>query len=249
MAPAIDRARAVAVTRTRLRLSGGARRIEIGANLRSALEGAVAARELSGPAQATLRAQPYRDNTPEERAAREYQIELVAWQLDRAADLAEMRLAHLEAITTRDDAEAELARCADGVEGTLHWFEYYAWGQDPREDSPLPVTPFALFPFQDRYIRWIESLVFGRRASGMVEKARGMGATVGAINWIVKQWRFRDGFSAMLTSATEDLVDSQKDPDTLFEKIRFQIRLLPPWMLPASFNLDRDLTHLNIANM
>src|SRR5262245_16484355 len=123
MASVIDRARAVAVTRTRLRLSGGARRIEIGATLRSALEGAIASRELIGEAQDTLRAQVYRDNTPEERAARDYQIELVAWQLDRAADLAEKRLAHLEAITTRDDADDEIAKCSAGVEGTLHWFE------------------------------------------------------------------------------------------------------------------------------
>ena len=79
MAPSDSaRARAVAVTRTRLRLSGGANRIEIGALLRSALEDAIAARELIGPAQESLRVQPYRDNTPEERAAREYQIELVA---------------------------------------------------------------------------------------------------------------------------------------------------------------------------
>jgi hypothetical protein len=248
MAAVIDRARAIAVTRTRLRLSGGARRIEIGSNLRSALENAIAARELIAPAQEALRAQPFRDNTPEERAAREYQIELVAWQLDRAADLAEKRLAHLEAIATRDDADAELARCAAGVEGTLHWFEYYAWGYDPREDSPLAITPFGLFPFQERYVRWIESLVFDRRASGLVEKARDMGATVGAINWSVKQWRFHDGFSALLSSATEDLVDSQKDPDTLFEKVRFQIRLFPPWMLPRGFDLEKGLTYMNIAN-
>jgi len=193
MAPVTERDRAVAVTRTRLRLSGGARRIEIGATLRSAIEGAIAARELIGPAQDTLRAVAYRDNTPAERAAREYQIELVAWQLDRAADLAERRLAHLESITTRDDADEELARCAAGVEGTLHWFEYYAWGYDPREDSPLAITPFALFPFQERYIRWLESLVFDRRASGLVEKARDMGATVGAINWVDKRWLFRPG--------------------------------------------------------
>jgi hypothetical protein len=248
MAPVIDRRRAVEVTRTRLRLSGGARRIEIGAALRSALEGAIAARELIASAQETLRAQPYRDNTPEERAAREYQIELVGWQLDRAADLAEKRLGHLESITTRDDAEAEIAKCSMGVEGTLHWFEHYAWGYDPREDSPLAIMPFALFPFQVRYVEWLESLVFGRRASGLVEKARDMGATAGAINWIVKQWRFRDGFSAMLTSATEDLVDSQKDPDTLFEKVRFQIRLLPLWMLPSGFDLEKGLTYMNIAN-
>jgi phage terminase large subunit len=56
------------------------------------------------------------------------------------------------------------------------------------------------------------------------------------------------GFSAFVVSAIEDLVDSSKDPDTLFEKIRFQLRLTPSWMLPKGFNLLRDLNHMNIAN-
>src|SRR5262245_9192257 len=242
------RAREVEIIRSRLRVRFPRKNQGIGHALQSALDTAIAARELIEQTQDTLRRQPYRDNSPEERAAREYQIELVEWQLNRAADLAEQRLAHLDASTTRERVEAEIAKCADGVEVTIYWFEHYAWGLDPREDSPLAVMPFALFPFQDRYARWLESLVFERRASGLVEKARDMGATIGALNWIVKQWLFRKGFTAMLTSATEDLVDSKKDPDTLFEKVRFALRLLPGWMLPVGFDLERDLTYMNIAN-
>ena len=52
----------------------------------------------------------------------------------------------------------------------------------------------------------------------------------------------------MLTSATEDLVDSKKDPDTLFEKARFGIKLFPEWMLPVGFDVNKDLTYMNIAN-
>ena len=220
----------------------------LGANLESALETAIAARDLIAPAQKLLREQPLRDGTAVERDAREYQIELVAWQLKRAAEIAEKRKAYLEKIITPAEIEAELARCENGVEGTLHWFEYYAWGFDPRPDAPLQVQPLSLFDFQKRYVRWLEGMVFDQRTSGLVEKSRDMGATVIALAWADKQWLFREGFSAMLSSATEDLVDSKKDPDTLFEKVRFQLRLLPNWMLPAGFNLDRDMPYMNIAN-
>lgn len=217
----------------------------LGAPLRTALESASSARALIEPAQAVVRAQPLRDGSEIEIAAREYQVELIAWQLERAYAIAEKRIAYLDSIRTQKQIDDELARCeAD----TVHWFEYYAWGFDPRPDAPLAVQPFGLFDFQIDYVRWLESLVFDRRASGLVEKARDMGATIGALNWCVKHWRFREGFSAMLTSATEDLVDSKKDPDTLFEKIRFALRLLPPWMLPEGFNLERDLPYMNIAN-
>ncbi|HKS27811.1 MAG TPA: hypothetical protein VJS44_08330 [Pyrinomonadaceae bacterium] len=221
-----------------------------------ALEAARDARLLIEEAQKSLIAARDRAKTELERNAKQYQIDLVKWQLTRAADLAEMRLKHLAAIRTQEDVDAELARCADGIEGTIHWFNYYAWGYDPREDAPLKVMPFAVcadsldmaFGFQERYLRWLEALTFEERTSGLVEKARDMGATVGAIDWVVKQWRFRSGFSAMLQSANEDLVDSKKDPDTLFEKVRFQIRLLPLWMLPGGFSLDRDMPYMNIAN-
>ncbi len=119
---------------------------------------------------------------------------------------------------------------------------------DPREDSPLSVMPFDPFPFQENYLRWLEELVFGKKTSGLVEKSRDMGATVAALNWCIKHWLFRPQFSAMLASATEDLVDSKKDPDTLFEKVRFQLRLTPSWILPRGFDLSRDMPYMNIAN-
>lgn len=233
----------------RARLVRDYRSVELGSGLVSALEAAAGARDLIGPAQQILRAQPYRDGTDVERAAREYQIDLVEWQLVRAAEIAERRLSYFEQLATEDQIDAELEKCAaGGVEGTIHWFEYYAWGFDPRPDSPLQIQPFGLFGFQDQYICWLESLVFSQRASGLVEKARDMGATVSALNWAIKQWRFRAGFTCFVSSANEDLVDSKKDPDTLLEKVRFQIRLLPLWMLPVGFDVDRDMPYMNIAH-
>ena len=217
-------------------------------HLREALQGCLDARALVAPEQAKVRALIRSADTQVERAYREYQYTLINLQIERAAKVAEKRLRLLDSLTSEGDYERERELCRDGSEGTLHWFQMYAWGIDPREDSPLSVMPFDPFPFQENYLRWLEELVFGKKTSGLVEKSRDMGATVGALNWCVKQLLFRPHFSAMLASATEDLVDSKKDPDTLFEKVRFQLRLTPSWMLPGGFNLQRDLPYMNIAN-
>jgi hypothetical protein len=216
--------------------------------LRLALEACKDARALIPLEQEKTRALIDAAGCETERAFRRYQFDLVKLQIERAAEASETRLAVLDSLKSEADFEHEREKCAAGVEGTIHWFEMYAWGFDPRDDSPLQVMPFYPFEFQRNYLRWLETLVFEKRTSGLVEKARDMGATVGALNWTVKQWLFRPYFSAMLASATEDLVDSKKDPDTLFEKVRFQLRLTPSWMLPEGFDLARDMPYMNIAN-
>jgi hypothetical protein len=217
-------------------------------SLREALDACVAARALILPEQENTRRLIEAAENDTERDFRRYQFDLVKLQIERAAEAAEARLALLDSLHSEADYERERERCRNGVDGTIHWFENFSWGFDPRDDSPIQVMPFYPFEFQRNYLRWLETLVFEKRTSGLVEKARDMGATVGALNWTVKQWLFRPHFSAMLVSATEDLVDSKKDPDTLFEKVRFQLRLTPSWMLPKGFDLTRDTPYMNIAN-
>lgn len=180
-------------------------------------------------------------------AAHQWQFDTVAAQLTRASDIAAERLHHLAVVEMGGAAgmKQELLKCKGD---TLYWFKWWAWSLDPRQDAPLAITPFVPFPFQENYLRWLKDIVFVERTSGMVEKTRDAGATVGFLLWVVKQWLFRDHFSAFLTSATEDLVDSQKDPDTLFEKVRFQLRRTPSWMLPVGFKLKRDMPYMQINN-
>lgn len=176
---------------------------------------------------------------------REYQIWLVEQQLKRAHDLAQERQNYLSQIRTANDVENELKKCA---EDRQHWFKYYAWGFDPRPDSPLNTIPLDLFPFQQRYIDWLDYLVFRTRQSGVVPKSRDMGATEIALRWAVHNWLFRESFEVLLLSRTEDEVDSKNDVNTLFEKVRFQIRLLPEWMLPDGFSLDKGMPYMLIKN-
>lgn len=183
-----------------------------------------------------------------EKAFREYQFNLVALQLNRAADAAENRLRLFESLKSEGDCEAEKQKCAEGQTGTLYWFENYAWTFDPRETSPISVIPLIVFPFQTEYIRWLEMLTFLRRSSGLVEKCRDAGATEVTLRWVNKQWLFRPDFSAMILSRKEDMTDSKKNMDTLFEKVRFQMRLTPSWMMPEGFDTSRDMPYMNISN-
>jgi hypothetical protein len=213
----------------------------ITANLRDVLQSCVKARGLIESEQAKILPLIRDAANPIEEAARQYQHDLIALQLNRAADIAEKRLRYIRGIT---DFAAENQKCA---EDTVHWFEYYAWTVDPRVPA-LSVMPLGLFPFQERYIAWLDSITFDLQSSGVVEKSRTMGATEIALRWMLKHWRYRDNFFGMPLSANEDLVDSKKDPGTLFEKLRFQLRLLPSWMLPKGFDLNRDMPFMQLSN-
>ncbi len=177
---------------------------------------------------------------------REYQLRYVEKYLTRAEDIAKRRQAYLAQIETDEDVETELEKVRGDI---LHWFEMYAWGYDPRARTPLSIIPFALFPKQREYVQWLDNMVFHRRASGIVEKSRDEGATETTVRWGVYHWLYREGFSMLLSTRKEDEVDSKKNQNTLFERIRFQIRLLPTWQLPDGFDTERSmLSTMKLAN-
>lgn len=216
---------------------------EANPQLWAALEACVEARKLIEPEQAKFERLIADSENTIEQEAREYQRDLIAWQLNRAADIAEKRIAYLDKLR---DFKTENEKCSKDM---AHWFTYWAWGYDPRPDSSLSVMPLEPFPFQMDYLNWLNEQVFDSKSSGLVEKSRDMGATIFALAWCTYHWKYRkDGFSALVSSATEELIDSKKDPDTLFEKVRFNIKMFPDWMLPKGFNLERDMPFMNIAN-
>ncbi|MBA3806389.1 MAG: hypothetical protein H0X14_11845, partial [Acidobacteria bacterium] len=208
--------------------------------LRASLETCVSALSLIPEEVERARALAASASSTIERDAYLWLADLVRMQIEQAARVAGERLRLLDSLT---DFKRERERCAAD---TLYWFRMYAWGYDPR--SPLKVQPYYPFPRQEDYLLWLDDTVLRRRRSGVVEKARDMGATVGALDWMVHKWLNIPGFSAFLVSANEDLVDSSRDPDTLFEKVRFQLRLTPSWMLPEGFSLKRDMPYMNIVN-
>lgn len=206
--------------------------------LKEALYTAVAAETLIPSEQARLNELLKKARNDTEKDAREYQIWYVEMHLTRAAELARNRIEHFESIRNKKDVDQENEFCA---QDKAYWFRYYAWGYDPRARSPLSIVPFELFPKQAELVRWLDDIVFERRTSGLIEKSRDEGATEAIVRWGIHNWRYREGFDMLLSSRTEDEVDTKKKQGTLFERARFQIRLLPQWMLPERFDVERDM--------
>lgn len=126
------------------------------------------------------------------------------------------------------------------------------WGMtfNPRNagsKDKLSHMPFKLFPKQEELVRFIVSCMDDKE-SGLIEKARDMGATwvCGAISvWL---WLFRDGSSVGWGSRKEQLVDRLGDMDAIFPKLRYMIERLPSWMLPAGFNPKDHMPFMRIIN-
>jgi hypothetical protein len=213
--------------------------------LREALQVCIDARHKIASEQDKLRALLETEANPVRHRYIEYQIDLIAKQLTRAAECAEVRLAYLDALKSAADWEIEAGRCAADI---LHWFKYWAWSLDPRTDSPLSVTPFLPFDFQEESIKWLDARVFVAREDGVVEKSRDQGWTWITTAWSTYHWKYDTFFQALFGSKNEDAVDSIEEPDTILEKVRFQIRLLPTQMLPKGFNEKKHLGYMKITN-
>lgn len=206
--------------------------------LRDALSAAATATQWIPEEQGRLRELLKLAQSNEEREAREYQIEYVEKYLTRAEEYANKRLEYFATIKSESDQKLEVEKCkTDGA----HWFEYYAFGYDPRARTKLAIVPFGLFPRQKALIEWLDELVFFRRTSGIIEKSRDEGATETMVRWGARHWLFTSGFSMLLSTRKEDEVDAKKNKNTLFERVRYQIRLLPDWMLPVGFDVERDM--------
>lgn len=214
--------------------------------LRRALETASLSESFIKPEQARIYTLLKSAKSDTEIKAREYQIEYMHQYLTRAATIAKKRLAHLSTLNTLHKIKQELDLIKSNIQ---YWFEMYAWGYDPRARTPLSIVPFDLFPTQKKLVDWLDEQVFNRRGSGLIEKARDEGATETIVRWGLYNWLFRNGFSMLFSTRKEDEVDSKKNQNTLFERIRYQIRLLPAWQLPDLFSPVKDMSaDMLIAN-
>jgi phage terminase large subunit len=139
--------------------------------------------------------------------------------------------------------KAELARCAADP---VYWFKYCKT-YDPRLLPGDPLIPFALFPRQEAFIRWLQDREAAQE-DGMAEKSRDVGFTYLCAAYALHGWLFRKGFSAGFGSRKEQLVDRKGDPDSIFEKVRILLASLPDWMRPAGFKEADHDNHMRLIN-
>jgi hypothetical protein len=152
------------------------------------------------------------------------------WYKDVPRDAAgnrEFRAAVLRAAAADPGLRAELLHACK--HDLLFYVNAFAWTFDPR--TPDKLLPFVTYPFQDDGLLTIVDCV-GRGRDLVIEKSRDMGASwisLVAMEWM---WHFHPGFSFLMVSRKEDLVDAPGDPDSLFWKIDFVHEKLPAWLKP-----------------
>lgn len=128
------------------------------------------------------------------------------------------------------------------AEFIMHWMDTY----DPRRDGSKWI-PFIFFEKQLELVDFLEDLS-ATQESGLLEKARDMGATWVACGY--SDWRllFKDDDSLGWGSRKEQLVDKLGDPDSIFEKMRLILKRLPSiWVPPEIFN-SRNSKYMSIVN-
>ncbi|QWY83178.1 terminase large subunit protein [Rhizobium phage RHph_X2_24] len=124
----------------------------------------------------------------------------------------------------------------------MHWCDTY----DPRKTG-VKWVPFVFFAKQAEFIDYLHSLR-NDQESGLIEKARDMGATWLACGYSVWSWLFIANDAIGWGSRKEDLVDTLGDPDSIFEKLRLIINRLPDIWRPIGLTDKKHLTFMKCLN-
>ena len=130
----------------------------------------------------------------------------------------------------------------------LYAFNVWFWAYDPKREEKRKNRPIITYPFQDSTIleirRWIED-----QENGFIDKSREMLATYMVLLTFLWGWLTKHGESYRIGSWKEDFVDKSGVLDTLFEKLRYNLRRLPPFLLPAGFDIERDMPYMKLVNL
>lgn len=132
------------------------------------------------------------------------------------------------------------------VDFILDWITTY----DPRNASRgLPTTmPFCMFPRQIDYIQFMHECVHDE-SGGLVEKCRDMGASYVTLAYAVWAWLYMPGVAIGVGSRKEILVDRIGDPDSLLQKVRMMIDMLPRDLFwPKGFKPKDHMPSMKILN-
>ncbi|MFH1739632.1 MAG: hypothetical protein ABIH23_11540 [bacterium] len=135
------------------------------------------------------------------------------------------------------------------------WINNFVWTHDPRllQYGMNPLIPLVLFPKQQEFLLWLDDNYRGKNRSSqpmLVEKSRGWGVTECCCSYDVNLWRYSPGYKVTWGSRTVDLVDTLKNPDTIFARLRRIIYNLPKRMRPTGYDAQSNQfdLHLRIIN-
>jgi len=110
----------------------------------------------------------------------------------------------------------------------VNFFDLCLWTYDPRK-NPKHI-PFVLYPFQEERARTINQSIADKKDL-LIDKSRDMGVSWMTLGVFFYRWLFFNE-SFLVGSRKEELVDKLGDMDSLFEKIRYYIKFLYPFLMP-----------------
>lgn len=169
----------------------------------------------------------------------------IDWRSIDYAAVIEQRGRRLE--TLRKDPELLLAAKVYYRDNPADFIDDWLWTYDPRRQDGLTHLPLLLWPKQRELVEWFRSHLRDRKP-GLVEKSRDMGVTNVALGFAIHQWLFFPGSKVSFGSRKESLVDKIGDPDSIFEKARMMLRMLPVELLPKGYNEETDATFMKVVN-
>lgn len=153
-----------------------------------------------------------------------------------------------------DERERVLTKClaepsfrtafiAECKEDPIYWMQHTAWAFDPRKGNEAE-QPFIPWDFQERIVRELTELLFkclkdpsfvGENI--VIDKARDMGGSFIVLYTFMWFFMFHES-SFIIGSRKEEEVDKIGDMDTPFEKLRYNLRRQPEFLLPPGYDLD-----------
>lgn len=122
-----------------------------------------------------------------------------------------------------------------GIPGYLWFFRLLAFVYEPRnlESKALPFYPF---PFQEEELEVLDKAitdgqgVTGKRTNIVYLKSRDMGMTWIILVYFLWRWMFHNA-SFLVGHKKQEDVDKRGDMKTLFEKMRWELKCMPAWLL------------------
>lgn len=139
-------------------------------------------------------------------------------------------------------AKAYYGKIEHAAEFIMHWMDTY----DPRRDD-IKWLPFVLFEKQAEFIDFLIAM-YKDEESGLVEKARDMGATWVCCAFTIWCWLFVKDVAIGWGSRKQELVDRIGDASSIFEKLRQLLDRMPKVFMPLGFERARHATFMKLIN-
>ena len=129
----------------------------------------------------------------------------------------------------------------------VDFIEDWCYTFDPRNAGTGKLTkiPFVLFPRQREFVYFLYGCLRAE-THGLVEKSRDMGATWIGVAFSVWLFLFEKDATIGWGSRKAASVDQIGDMSSIFEKLRWLLRCMPPVFWPKGFHPDKTMSFMRI---